>query len=86
MAEIKTLRIWIGISIAWPLLCLLVFNKWFFLSPLGLIIALGIPIASWAFWRKYYREEGQKIAFNGEFSIGKSVGFLRNLKKRFINQ
>ena len=40
MAEIKTLGIWIGISIAWPLLCLLVFNKWFFLSPLGLIIAL----------------------------------------------
>ena len=86
MAEIKTLGIWIGISIAWPLLCLLVFNQWFFLSPLGLIIALGVPIAGWTFWRKYYREEGQKIAFSGEFSVGKSVGFIKNLKKYFINQ
>jgi len=85
MVEIKTLRIWIGVSIAWPLLCLLVFSKWFFLSPLGLIISLGIPIVSWVFWWNCYREEGQKIAFNGEFSIGKSVGFLENLKKRFIN-
>ena len=86
MAEIKTLGIWIGISIAWPLLCLLVFNQWFFLSPLGLIIALGVPIAGWTFWWKYYREEGQKITFSGEFSVGKSVGFIKNLKKYFINQ
>ncbi len=86
MAEIKTLGNWIGISIAWPLLCLLVFNKWFFLSPFGLLIAFGIPIAGWAFWRRYYRGKGQKIAFSGQFSVGKSIGIIENLKKRFINQ
>jgi hypothetical protein len=85
MAEIKTLRIWIGISITWPLLCLLVFNEWFFLSPLGLLIAFGIPIAVWAFWRKFYREEGQRIAFNEKFNVGKGVGFLADMKKRLIN-
>ncbi len=86
MAVITTLRIWISISIAWPLLCLLMFNKWFFLSPLGLLIVFGIPIAGWAFWWRFYREEGQKIAFNDKFSVGKGVGFLTNLKKRLINQ
>ena len=90
MAKITTLGIWISISIAWPLLWLLVFNKWFFLSPLGLIIALGIPIAGWAFWWKFYREEGQKIALHDKFSVGKSVGksvgILKNLKKHITNQ
>jgi hypothetical protein len=85
MAQIKTERILIGIPIAWPLLCLLVFNKWFFLSPLGLLIAFGIPIAVWAFWLKFYRAEGQRIAFNDKFSVGKGVGFLADMKKRLIN-
>ncbi len=85
MAKITTLGIWISISIAWPLLWLLVFNKWFFLSPLGLLMAFGIPIAGWAFWWKFYREEGQKNAFNDKFSVDKGVGFLANLKKRLIN-
>jgi hypothetical protein len=86
MVEITTLRIWIGIFIAWPLLSMLVFNRWFFFSPLGMLIAFGMPIAGWVLWRKYYREEGQKIALHDKFSVGKGVGILRNLKKRFINQ
>lgn len=86
MVEITTLRIWIGISIAWPLLSMLVFDRWFFFSPLGILIAFGIPITGWVLWWKYYREEGQKIALNDKFSVGKSVGILKNLKKHITNQ
>lgn len=85
MVKITTLRIWIGISIAWPLLCMLMFNRWFFLSPLGLLIAFAMPIAGWTLWWKFYREAEQKLAFNGKFNVGKGVGFLMNLKKRILN-
>ena len=85
MVKITTLRIWIGISIAWPLLCILMFNRWFFLSPLGLLIAFGIPIGGWIFWWKFYREAAQKLAFNEKFNVEKGVGFLMNLKKRLLN-
>ena len=85
MAEITTLRIWIGISIAWPLLSMLVFDRWFLFSPLGILIAFGIPIAGWTFWWKFYREEGQKNALNDKFSVNKGVGFFANLKKRLTN-
>jgi len=85
MIEITTLRIWIVISIAWPLLCMLMFNRWFFLSPFGLLIAFGIPIAVWAFWWKFYREESQKMAVNSKLGLDKGIGFLTNLKKRLIN-
>jgi len=86
MVEITTLRIWISISIAWPLLSMLVFDRWFLFSPLGILIAFGMPIAGWTFWWKFYREEGQKIALQDKFSVGKSVGVFKNLKKRIINQ
>jgi len=45
-----------------------------------------MPIAGWTFWWKFYREEGQKIALQDKFSVGKSVGVFKNLKKRIINQ
>ena len=81
MFDMTLIRTWIGISLAWPLFWALVFNRWFFLSPLGLIIAFGIPIAGWVLWRKYYEGNGQKLLSEGRMVLGKSSEILRNLKK-----
>jgi hypothetical protein len=86
MVEITTFRIWISASIAWPLFWLLVFDRWFALSPLGLIIIFGIPVAAWVFWWKFYRGEDQKFSFSDKFSLDKCAGFINHLKKRLINQ
>lgn len=82
MFDITTIRIWIGISLAWPLLWLVVFNRWFFLSPLGLLIAFGIPIAGWVIWWKYYEGNGQKLKSEAHLVSAKAAEFLHTLKKK----
>jgi hypothetical protein len=81
MFDISLIRTWIGITLAWPLLWALVFDRWFFLSPLGLFIAFGVPIAGWILWWKYYEGNGQKLLSEGRLVLGKSPEILRNLKK-----
>ena len=81
MFDISLIRTWIGITLAWPLLWALVFDRWFFLSPLGLFIAFGVPIAGWVLWWKYYEGNGQKLLSEGRLVLGKSSEILRNLKK-----
>ncbi len=85
MVKLTTMRIWIGISIAWPFLCMLMFNKWFFFSPLGLLITFVLPVAGWALWWKFYREEEQILAISDKLNVDKGIGFLTNLKKRLFN-
>ena len=81
MFEITTIRKCIAASLAWPLFWVLVLDRWFLLSPLGLIIAFGIPIAGWVLWWKYYEGDGQKLQAEGRLVLGKSSEILRNLKK-----
>lgn len=83
MFELTSIRTWIGISLVWPLFWALVFNRWFFLSPLGLIIAIGIPIAGWLIWWKYYEGNGQKLLSEGRLVLGKSSEILLKAKKQF---
>jgi len=82
MFEITTMRIWIGISLAWPMLWVVVFDRWFFFSPLGLVIALGIPIAGWLLWWKYYESDGQKLMSEGRLVLGRSAETLLKVKKQ----
>lgn len=82
MFEITSIRTWIGVSLVWPLFWALVCNRWFFLSPLGLIIAFGIPIAGWVLWWKFYEGNGQKLLSEGRLVLDKSSGILLHLKKR----
>jgi len=86
VVEITTMRIWMGISLAWPLLWILVFDRWFFFSPLGLFIAIGIPIAGWVFWWKYYRGEEENFMADGRQVLDKSAETLLKLKKRISNR
>jgi len=86
MFEISSIRTWVGISLVWPLLWALVFNRWFFLSPLGLFIAFGIPIAGWVLWWKYYEGNGEKLLSEGRLILDKSAKTLLKVKKRFPSQ
>ena len=83
MIEITTTRISAGISLAWSLFWILVFDRWFLLSPLGLIIAFGIPIAGWVLWWKFYRNDEQKMVADGRLFLGKSAEIILKLKNQF---
>lgn len=83
MFDIASIRTWIGISLVWPLFWALVFNRWFFLSPLGLIITFGIPIAGWVLWWKFYEGNGEKLLSEGRLVLGKSSKILLKVKKQF---
>ena len=82
MFDITLIRTWIGISLAWPLFWALVFNRWFFLSPLGLFIAFGMPIAGWFLWWKYYEGNGEKLLSEGRQVLGKSAKTWLKVKKQ----
>jgi hypothetical protein len=84
MIKITTLRICIGISCAWPLLWLLVFDRWFFLSPLGLIIAFGIPIGIWVAGYNFYRDREEMLLVHRRLLAEKNAEFFLHLKKRFV--
>ena len=81
MFEITTIRKCIAASLAWPLFWVLVLDRWFLLSPFGVIIAFGIPVAGWVLWWKYYEGDGQKLQAEGRLVLGKSSEILHNLKK-----
>ena len=84
MIKITTLRICIGISCAWPLLWLLVFDRWFFLSPLGLIIAFGIPIGGWVAGINFYRDREEMLVVHSRLLEEKNAEIFLKLKKCFV--
>jgi hypothetical protein len=86
MIDVTSVRIWIGVTVAWPLLCLLLMDRWFFLSPLGLLVSLGLPVAGWALWWKFYRLEDEKPEIDAGKLIDKSAETLDKLKKRIQRQ
>jgi hypothetical protein len=60
-----------------------VFNRWFFFSPLGLLITFGLPIAGWVLWWKYYEGNGQKLLSEGRQFLDKGSEILLKVKKQF---
>ena len=61
MIQPTPFRLGLGISLAWPLLWILIFDRWFFWTPIGLLIALGIPLIGWLIWWKFYEGNGEKV-------------------------
>ncbi len=82
MFELTSLRFWIGISLAWPLLWILVFDRWFFWTPIDLLVTFGIPIAGWLVWWKFYEGNGEKLLTEGKLLLAKSTISLNKLKKQ----
>ncbi len=82
MVKITTLRIWIAISLAWPLIWILVFDSWFFWTPVGLFITLGVPALGWLVWWKFYEGDGERLLTEGKLALAKSTIALNKVKKQ----
>ena len=82
MLQLTSLRFWIGVSLAWPLLWILVFDRWFFWTPIGLLVTFGIPIAGWLVWWKFYEGNGEKLLTEGKLLLAKSTISLNKLKRQ----
>ena len=82
MFEITSIRLWIGISLAWPSLWILIFDRWFFWTPLGLFITFGIPILGWLIWWKYYEGNGEKLLTEGKLLLAKSTIAFNKMKRK----
>lgn len=86
MVKLTPIHIGAAASVLWLLLWILVFDRWFFFTPIGLFIAIGIPLAGWAVWWKFYRGEEQKIVVDGRQALDRSTQSLLRLKKRISKQ
>ncbi len=86
MFQITSLRLWIGITAAWPLLWIMIFDSWFFWSPLGLIITFGMPILGWLVWWKFYEGDGEKLLTESKLMLAKGTIALNRIKKQASNK
>ena len=86
MFQLTSLRLWLGISLAWPLLWILIFYRWFFWTPLGLFVTFGIPIVGWLIWWKYYEGNGEKMLTEGKLVLAKSTIALNKIKKQIASK
>jgi len=82
MFQLTSLRLCIGITLAWPLLWIMIFDRWFFWSPLGLIITFGIPILSWLVWWKFYAGTGEKLLTESKLVLARGTIALNRMKKQ----
>lgn len=82
MFQLRSLRLWIGITLAWPLLWIMIFDRWFFWSPLGLIITFGVPILGWLVWWKFYEGNGEKLLTESKLLLARSTIALNKMKKQ----
>ena len=86
MFQFTTLRLWIGISLVWPVLWILIFDRWFFWTPVGLLVTFGIPIAGWLVWWKFYDGNGEKLVTEGKLVLAKSTIALNKWKKQIAKK
>ncbi len=86
MFQLTSPRLWIGISLAWPLLWILILNRWFFWTPLGLLVTFGIPIAGWLVWWKYYEGNGEKLMTESKLVLAKSRITLNKIKRQIAKR
>ena len=82
MFQLRSLRLWISITLAWPLLWIMIFDRWFFWSPFGLIITFGAPILGWLAWWKFYEGNGEKLLTEGKLVLAKSTIALNKMKRQ----
>ncbi len=86
MFQLTSLRFWIGVSLAWPLLWILVFDRWFFWTPVGLLITFGIPIAGWLVWWKFYEGNGEKLLTEGKLLLARGTISLNKWKRQLAKK
>jgi len=86
MIDMKTLRFGLGATAAWLLLCVLLFDQWFFFSPLGIIITFGLPAVGWLLWWRYSPAGGREISREEQQVLDKGFDWLQRLKSGLNRQ
>ena len=86
MIQLKSLRLWLVISLAWPLFWILIFDRWFFWTPLGMFVSLGVPITGWLVWWKCYEGHGEKVLTEGKLVLAKSTIVFNRIKKQIAKK
>ena len=84
--QLTSLRLWIVVSLIWPLLWIAIFDRWFFWTPLGLITTFGIPIVGWLVWWKFYEGSGEKLLHEGKLVLAKGTIALMKAKKQIAKK
>lgn len=82
MIDLKALQFGLGATVAWLLLCILMFDRWFFFSPLGIILAFGLPVVGWLLWWRYAASDEREISPEEQQLIDKGADWVQWLKNR----
>ncbi len=82
MFRFTTLRSWIGVTLIWPLLWIWIFDRWFFWTPVGLLVTFGLPLLGWLAWWKFYEGNGEKLLTEGKLILARSTIALNRMKKQ----
>ena len=82
MFQPNTIRFWIGVTLVWPLLWIWIFDRWFFWTPIGLLVTFGIPITGWIVWWKFYEGNGEKLLHEGKLLLAKGTIRMNRMKKQ----
>ena len=82
MFRFNSIRSWISISLIWPLLWIWIFDRWFFWTPVGLLVTFGLPLLGWLAWWKFYEGNGEKLLTEGKLILARSTIALNRMKKQ----
>ena len=86
MMLLLSLRFWIGVSLAWLVLWILIFDAWFFWTPIGLFVSIGIPIVCWLLWWKFYESNGEKMLHESKLLLARGTIAFNRLKKQIAKK
>lgn len=86
MIDWMTIRFWMGATVAWLLFCILVFDRWYFFSPLGLALTFGLPAAGWFSWWRYAPAESRALSAGEQRVLDTAAELLQRLKNRFVRE
>ena len=86
MIDLKKLQFGLGATAAWILLCVLMFDRWFFFSPFGLILTFFLPAVGWLLWWRYAAGEEREITPEEQQVLDKGQDWLRRIKNGLNRQ
>ena len=86
MIDWMTIRFWMGATVAWLAFCILVFDRWYFFSPLGLVVTFGLPAAGWVIWWRYAPTESRALSDGEQRALDRGMGLLQRLKDRIARE
>ena len=86
MIDWMSIRFWMGVTVAWLLFCILVFDRWYFFSPLGLVTTFGLPAAGWFAWWRFAPSESRSLSNSEQRLLETGAGLLQRLKNRIARE